>query len=183
MAAWTGYIPSVTQPTSRINPMAGLRGLDGDGAVDTSPSQESDSPADDQPDSGGSGGQSGADPNNQPALGSPLGGDETSLDLQSQQGKDANVAIPARHDPTTGAGSPGDDAPLKLWDGSDLGNPAQYPWQSTGAATDATTDAGLSKLIQAMAAYHADNPGYNASPISQGADYPELHAALAANWH
>lgn len=44
-------------------------------------------------------------------------------------------------------------------------------------------DAGLNNLVQAMATFQANNPGFDPTATAQAPSDPTLQAAIAANWH
>jgi len=58
----------------------------------------------------------------------------------------------------------------------------QDPASSLHQGSD-PTDAELTQLVQAMAVYSAQNPGFNSASTSPAPSDPTLHNAMAAAWH
>ncbi len=57
------------------------------------------------------------------------------------------------------------------------------PLQEIRAAGGLEIDSGLAQLVQAMATYSANNPGFNPASATQAPNDPTLQAAIAAAWH
>jgi hypothetical protein len=51
------------------------------------------------------------------------------------------------------------------------------------AANGLTLDAQVGKLVQAMATYTANNPGFDPTAVSQAPNDTNLQSAIAAAWH
>jgi hypothetical protein len=72
-----------------------------------------------------------------------------------------------------------DEAIIVDWYGADSSAQLQKVVTSTGL----TLDTQVNQLVQAMATYSANNPGFDPTTATQAPTDPTLQNAIAAAWH
>ena len=83
----------------------------------------------------------------------------------------------------------GNDLTISVMGGSDQVTVSNWfststaPLQEIRAAGGLEIDSGLAQLVQAMATYSANNPGFNPASVTQAPSDPTLQAAIATAWH